>query len=223
VVKEVPYSIFEIARDVDLVVNTVNTVGYVGKGLAFEFALRCPKMEEAYKRHCASGAFEPGDVWFWENSKPIIANFAVKGHYRLPSNLKWIRKGLSVLRSYCDEHRIRNLALPKIERSSSGLAWNEIKDEIYDIFGYFSDLDVAIALDEEAGPLEKAALQNALNDAEVKITVMRRRLSPLKNPTEVAGVIHPSRFRDLLKLPGVGEKTYRRMIEKYFQIIECGG
>src|SRR6185312_2121732 len=88
------------AAETECIVNTVNTVGSPGKGLAKQFAERFPAFVQPYKAHCASGKFRPGDLYFQRLDRRTgkmsdtgdlwILNIATKDHWYDPSKLEWV-------------------------------------------------------------------------------------------------------------------------------------
>ena len=73
------------AKDLQALVNTVNCIGVMGKGLALQFKCRYPAMYDEYVRVCEANALEPGEIHVWENPKPppqYIFNFATKGEWK---------------------------------------------------------------------------------------------------------------------------------------------
>ena len=78
------------------IVNTVNCVGVMGAGIAFEFRLRYPKMFEKYKEYCSKKYMDIGKLWLYkpEDGKKQVLNFPTKYHWNtLPSSNIW-KKGL---------------------------------------------------------------------------------------------------------------------------------
>jgi hypothetical protein len=76
------------------VVNTVNCVGVMGKGIAHAFKMRYPEMFVAYKKICHDKLLEPGKLWLRRASDQWVLNFPTKKHWRHPSKLEWIEAGL---------------------------------------------------------------------------------------------------------------------------------
>jgi len=74
----------------DALVNTVNCVGVMGKGIALEFRRRYPKMFKEYQRFCKRGELKPGQILPYRKETPWILNFAIKNHWRNPSKIEWI-------------------------------------------------------------------------------------------------------------------------------------
>ena len=78
------------------VVNTVNCVGVMGKGIAQVYKLRYPSMFEEYKEHCSNKLIKPGILWLYKKQEnaPWILNFPTKFHWKYPSKIEWIEDGL---------------------------------------------------------------------------------------------------------------------------------
>ncbi|SES16506.1 macro domain-containing protein [Sphingobium sp. YR768] len=108
-------------------VNTVNCVGVMGKGLAQAFKTREPKMFEAYKRICDQQMLEPGKLWLWRGSDSWVLNFPTKVHWRNPSRIEWIEQGLAKFVSAYAEQGITEIAFPQLGCGNGGLDWNDVK------------------------------------------------------------------------------------------------
>jgi len=107
-------------------VNTVNCVGAMGKGVALEFRRRFPEMYEDYRARCQHGELRPGGILLYKGCEPWILNVAVKDHWRLPSRLPWVE---SCLRSFSDSYLrmgITSIAFPWIGAMNGGLPWPEV-------------------------------------------------------------------------------------------------
>lgn len=108
-------------------VNTVNTVGVMGKGIAAEFKARYPKMFDEYKLICQRGEFEPGAIWLWKGDQTWVLNFATKKHWRSPSKIEWIQHGLMEFRRDYQKLGIREIAFPRLGCGNGGLDWAEVR------------------------------------------------------------------------------------------------
>ena len=87
--------------DAQTLVNTVNCVGVMGKGVALKFKERFPQMFNDYARKCERGAVQLGEPYVYEDKSGIkILNFPTKDHWRSPSRLRDIERGLD----YVVEH-----------------------------------------------------------------------------------------------------------------------
>lgn len=108
-------------------VNTVNTVGVMGKGLAAAFKKRDPEMFLKYKEICADGGMQAGSSWLWKGSDQWILNFATKKHWRNPSKLDYVSSGLIEFREKYEAAGIREVAFPRLGCGNGGLDWNEVR------------------------------------------------------------------------------------------------
>ncbi len=117
-----------LTSNAQTLVNTVNTVGVMGKGLAAAFKQRDPKMFEQYQSLCRSGQFEIGKLWLWKGSDQWVLNFPTKQHWRNPSKLEYIEVGLAKFVKEFDARGIREIAFPRLGCGNGGLSWeNEVQ------------------------------------------------------------------------------------------------
>lgn len=120
-----------LEADVEAVVNTVNTVGVMGKGIALMFKERYPENFRAYAQACKAGEVRIGRMFVTatgELSGPRwIINFPTKEDWRKPSRLQWIEAGLQDLVRVIREKGIRSLALPPLGCGNGGLDWNDVR------------------------------------------------------------------------------------------------
>lgn len=109
------------------VVNTVNTVGVMGKGIAAAFKERYPDLFAEYKNLCADGRLKPGSLWLWKGPDQWVLNFATKKHWRAPSKIEYIRHGLLEFRRDYEKLGIREVAFPRLGCGNGGLDWGEVR------------------------------------------------------------------------------------------------
>lgn len=109
------------------VVNTVNCVGVMGKGIAAEFKERFPSMFGLYKRICDEGLLEPGKLWLWKGPSQWVLNFPTKKHWRHPSKLEWIEAGLEKFVSEYETRGIREISFPRLGCGNGNLDWADVK------------------------------------------------------------------------------------------------
>lgn len=129
-------NIFE--SDADTLVNPVNTVGIMGAGLAAEFKRRFPRNYEIYRDMCKSGNFRIGELLINKEHGIYIVNFPTKEHYRDPSKLEWIERGLETLADVGKGHR---MAIPALGCGLGGLDFLSVKALIEK---YLSDCDATV-------------------------------------------------------------------------------
>lgn len=108
-------------------VNTVNCVGVMGKGIAKEFKSRNPDMFEVYKRLCAEGKIAPGKLWLWRGADNFVLNFPTKIHWRNPSKLEWIELGLQKFVKFHEEMGIREISFPRLGCGNGNLNWEDVR------------------------------------------------------------------------------------------------
>lgn len=120
-----------LESDVDALVNTVNTVGVMGKGIALMFKETFPENYKLYADACKCGEVKIGRMFVTENRDLFgprwIINFPTKKHWRNPSKMEWIRNGLHHLVRVIQEKNIRSIALPPLGCGNGGLKWFEVK------------------------------------------------------------------------------------------------
>jgi O-acetyl-ADP-ribose deacetylase (regulator of RNase III) len=118
----------------DALVNTVNEVGVMGKGIALMFSEAFPANTRAYQEACKEGRIHVGQMFVTENPSLIsprwIINFPTKKHWRHPSRLEWIRQGLKDLVRVIREKDIHSVALPPLGCGNGGLDWQVVRREI---------------------------------------------------------------------------------------------
>jgi len=118
----------------EALVNTVNEVGVMGKGIALMFREAFPDNTGAYEAACKAGEVRVGRMLVTRNPALIgprwIINFPTKRHWRHPSQLDWIRDGLKDLVRVVRENRIRSVALPPLGCGAGGLDWAQVRQEI---------------------------------------------------------------------------------------------
>jgi O-acetyl-ADP-ribose deacetylase (regulator of RNase III)/uncharacterized protein YwgA len=113
-------------------VNTVNTVGVMGKGIALEFKRRFPEMFADYQRRCEAGEVRLGEPYLWRGLvEPWVINFPTKGHWRSVSRLADIERGLAYLADHVAEWGVTSLAVPPLGAGSGGLDWATVGPTIY--------------------------------------------------------------------------------------------
>lgn len=137
-----------LEADVEAVVNTVNTVGVMGKGIALMFKERFPENFKAYARACERKEIELGRMFVTKspelNGPRWIINFPTKGHWRYPSQIGWIEKGLVDLRRVLVENGIRSIAIPPLGSGNGGLEWSDVRPRIEAALSGLDSVDVVV-------------------------------------------------------------------------------
>ncbi len=108
-------------------VNTVNCVGIMGKGVAQEFKRRYPAMFEHYAERCARKQVRLGEPYLYcDRSGVLIVNFPTKDHWRSPSRLADIERGLNYFVKHYAQWGIKSVAFPPLGCGNGGLSWEEV-------------------------------------------------------------------------------------------------
>ena len=141
-IKEITGNIFD--SKCQTIVNTVNCMGVMGKGIALEYKKRFPQMYEQYKQFCDNGDIKPGYLWLWTKSTPWVLNFPTKQHWRYPSRIEYIEIGMKKFSEKYKKKNIVSIAFPEIGASLGGLRWEDVKKVMYKYLEPLQDLKVEI-------------------------------------------------------------------------------
>lgn len=106
-----------------VIVNTVNTVGVMGKGIAKRFREVYPEMYREYQDFCELGLLEIGKLWIYKTENKWILNFPTKKHWRNPSKIEYIEAGLKKFIETYEERGITSISFPQLGCGNGGLNW----------------------------------------------------------------------------------------------------
>ena len=120
-----------LEADVEAFINTVNTVGVMGKGVALLFKEKYPETFKKYKIACDKGEISIGKMFVTDEStfedRKLIINFPTKTHWQYPSEYSFIEGGLMSLKETIEKYKIKSLAMPPIGCGNGGLDWRKVK------------------------------------------------------------------------------------------------
>ncbi len=137
-----------LKADVDALVNAVNTVGVMGKGIALQFRRAYPEMYAAYVRACRAGEVAVGRMHLWATGAATgpryVVNFPTKKHWRSGSQFAYIDDGLVDLVRVIQEYRIGSIAIPPLGTGHGGLDWVEVRPRIEAALGGLADVEVRL-------------------------------------------------------------------------------
>jgi O-acetyl-ADP-ribose deacetylase (regulator of RNase III) len=137
-----------LTADVEALVNTVNTVGVMGKGIALQFKRAYPDMFRAYAKAAKAGEVRIGEMWVWETDSltgpRYVINFPTKRHWRTPSRLADVDAGLVDLVKVVRDRSIRSIAVPPLGCGNGGLDWAVVEPRILGAFGSLPHVDVRV-------------------------------------------------------------------------------
>ena len=143
-----------LSADAEALVNTVNTVGVMGKGIALQFKQAFPDNYSAYEAACKRGQLEVGKMFVFcrdtFDDRRIIINFPTKKHWRGKSKIKDIQSGLRALIEVVKSKGIRSIAVPPLGCGNGGLDWNEVRPLIEQAFSEVPEVAVQLFYPEGA-------------------------------------------------------------------------
>jgi O-acetyl-ADP-ribose deacetylase (regulator of RNase III) len=129
-------------------VNTVNTVGVMGKGIALMFKERFPDNFKRYSEACKAKEVRVGKMFVTTTQEldgpRWIINFPTKQHWRSPSKMAWITEGLEDLHRVIRENRIKSIAIPPLGSGNGGLEWNLVRNEIIASLSDLNDVEIVV-------------------------------------------------------------------------------
>lgn len=164
---------------VEALVNTVNTVGVMGKGIALMFKERFDENFKLYSIACKAKEVRTGKMFTTRvhelDGPSWIVNFPTKEHWRSPSRMAWIIEGLSDLRNFIIEKEIKSIAVPPLGAGNGGLDWKDVKVALESALG---DLEAEIIVFEPTDKylnIEKRAGVEKLTPARALIAELVRR------------------------------------------------
>lgn len=120
-------------------VNTVNCEGYMGKGIAYQFKLKFPAMNDEYVKVCRRHELSPGKLHCYNTGTKLIVNFPTKDTWREKSKMEYITSGLDALIKIIHELKIPSIAIPPLGSGNGGLIWSEVKQVIMDKLSVVSE------------------------------------------------------------------------------------
>jgi len=149
---EIPMIAYKIgnilAEDAEALVNTVNCVGVMGRGIALQFKKAFPENYKSYAAACKRNEVQPGRMFVSETRQLMnpryIINFPTKRHWRGKSRMEDIDAGLVALVEEIRSRNIRSIAIPPLGSGLGGLDWSEVRPRIEAALQTFSDLKVVI-------------------------------------------------------------------------------
>lgn len=137
-----------LLADAEAIVNTVNCVGYMGKGIALQFKQAFPENFKAYEKACRAEQVKPGHMFIFETGSMVnpryIINFPTKRHWRGKSRIEDIESGLLALIFDIKRLNIRSIAIPPLGSGLGGLHWPTVKKIIIDAFSELPDVQVLL-------------------------------------------------------------------------------
>jgi O-acetyl-ADP-ribose deacetylase (regulator of RNase III) len=176
-----------LETDAEALVNTVNCVGIMGRGIALQFKNVFPENFKAYKAACDREEVQPGKMFVFEtgtltNPKYII-NFPTKRHWRGKSRMEDIESGLEALAEEIRERHIRSVAIPPLGSGLGGLKWADVRMRIENALRPLNDV-IVIIFEPNSAPIatKSSEVPNLTAGRAALIILMNRYLGGLLDP-----------------------------------------
>jgi O-acetyl-ADP-ribose deacetylase (regulator of RNase III) len=176
-----------LKADAEAIVNTVNCVGIMGRGIALQFKNAFPDNFKAYKVACDQDEVQPGKMFVFETqtftNPKFIINFPTKRHWRGKSRMEDIDSGLEALVAEIRERGIRSIAIPPLGSGLGGLNWPEVRVRIEEALHGINDLDV-IVYEPNSAPVatQSREVPNMTAGRAALVVLMHRYLAGLMDP-----------------------------------------
>lgn len=201
-------------------VNTVNCEGVMGAGIALEFSLRYPEMLNQYIEDCKNKKVKIGEIITYGTKDCLVINFPTKVHWKFPSNILWIEKGLDYIVNHYKEWNIRSIAIPPLGCNNGGLNFErEVKPLIEKKLANI-DILVKICIDSGiAEGKEKEMLDNYYNCDLKKICSFLKIGNKIYENLERNKNIN--RFYEIKTIDGVGITTYKKLFNYFYNNLDC--
>lgn len=161
----------------EALVNTVNTVGIMGKGIALQFKKRFPNNFKIYAKACKNKTLTVGKLLIVKeitlDGEKLIINFPTKAHWRNKSKYEYIEDGLKELRKKIVDYGIKSIAIPPLGCGNGGLSWEKVKSMIERSLGNIENTEILVY---EPNPQIKELLTVEQPTTQVKLTPSRAML-----------------------------------------------
>lgn len=211
-ITEIHGNIFE--SSCQTLVNTVNCVGVMGKGIAFEYRHRFPAMYQAYARLCSQRSLKPGLLQLWNKTDPWILNFPTKNDWKHPSKLSYVEDGLRKFANTYNSKGITSIAFPQLGTSAGGLEWRDVKGLMYSYLQPLPNLDIEIyhfdtnATDSFFDRLHQRVHRFTTRDYQDHLGLRAQQAALLYEAMRDSNI---KSMLDVQNVPGLGEKTFEKI------------
>ena len=187
-----------LQADAEALVNTVNCVGVMGRGIALQFRKAFPENFKAYKILCDRGELQPGKMLVFDLGRlthpRLVINFPTKRHWKDKSRLEDIDSGLEALVREVRARDIHSIAIPPLGCGLGGLDWQQVRPRIEDAFHSLPEVRVLLYEPAGAPEAEKMARDPRIPamtaGRAALIGLMRRYLAAVMDPTVTLLEIH---------------------------------
>lgn len=194
------------------IVNTVNCVGVMGKGIALVYKLRYPTMFDIYHNYCKQHLIGIGKLWLYKGDEtdPWVLNFPTKVHWKYPSKLEYIEAGLKKFVETYQARGISSIAFPLLGTNNGGL---DKQDVLELMVKYLSQCDIAIEI-YEYNPLAPDDIFEKFRSKWLSIPYTDlKAITHIRQKKQIDTIEHALRednlksMISLISYPGIGLKT----------------
>jgi len=186
-----------LASNTEAIVNTVNCVGIMGRGIALQFKRKYPNNHKHYQDACKRGKVIPGKMFIFETNSIVnpkyIINFPTKRHWRGASRMEDIEAGLMDLADVIRLLNIKSIALPPLGCGLGGLDWSDVKFRLEDTFQNITGVNIEIFVPKAPSAENMAhnrTVPNMTNGRAALVDLTRRYLAGLLDPIVTLLEIH---------------------------------
>lgn len=187
-----------LKADAEALVNTVNCVGIMGRGIALQFKNAFPENFKLYKSVCDRKELEPGKLFVYATNRfynpKYVINFPTKKHWKGKSRIEYIESGLKALIKEISERKICSIAIPPLGSGLGGLPWEDVRKRIEKAFKQMQDVRVLLYEPSGAPPVEKMIHTEKTPKLTVGraalLVLMRRYLAAVMDPFVTLLEIH---------------------------------
>jgi O-acetyl-ADP-ribose deacetylase (regulator of RNase III) len=177
--------------DVEAIVNTVNCVGIMGRGIALQFKKAYPANFAAYAEACNNKEVQPGKMFVFNTQQltnpHFIINFPTKRHWKGASRIEDIELGLNALVTTVQENQIKSIAIPPLGAGLGGLDWALVREKIEQSLSVLDEVQILVYEPQGAQETDKVVrnkkVPNMTPGRAVLVELIQRYLSGLLDPT----------------------------------------
>ncbi len=187
-----------LRADAEAIVNTVNCVGVMGRGIALQFKKAWPDNFKAYAAACKQNEVKPGSMFIVETGQltnpQYIINFPTKRHWRGASKIEDVEQGLHALARDIKEKGIKSIAIPPLGSGLGGLDWVDVRPLIEAALSGLDDVEISVyepkGAPENDRMTKSRQVPKMTSGRAVLIELMQRYLGGLLDPTVTLLEVH---------------------------------
>ncbi len=206
-----------LKAEAEALVNTVNCVGVMGRGIALQFKEAFPANYKAYAAACKREEVQPGRMFVFDTGEltppRYIINFPTKRHWRGKSRIEDIQSGLAALVDEVRKRGIRSIAIPPLGSGLGGLDWADVRPLIASAFSELPDVDVLVfeprSEQDDPRPNRSSAVPKMTAGRAALVALMQRYLGGLLDPSISLLEVHKLMYF----LQAAGEPLHLRYVK----------